>query len=475
MAEPFSTTSAILGVVGVAIQITQTLVQFGKGWKGVPEDVKTFVVELGTLQTILSELHSKFVVNPDFAEAFQSGPSLLLSQLGPNGQSMSNTKHMLERCKKELEYLLEELKKRSQGHKLGWERLKGAFLARDTRESVENLSRQCQTLNNMLIIDTTVLGLSTYKEIRKGRKEQQEWRRADMDVTLAIQESLDQSNQRQENRERQQNHQIILDWLTAIDYAPQQNDFINRRQEGTGQWLLDSTEFLIWLNTDKRTLFCPGIPGAGKTILTSIVVNDLNRRFADDPTICIAYIYFNFRRQEEQKAEDLLANLLKQLLAQGASSLPDNVTSLYDKHKSKHTRPSIKEISRAIRSVAATCSRVFIIVDALDECQVFDGCRARFLSEIFSLQEECGVNFLATARFIPDITERFKQVMTLKIRASDEDVRRYIEGHMFRLPGFILRSLELQEEVKTKIIESVQGMCVASILYTRQNLMLTCF
>lgn len=72
MADPFSTTSAILGVMGVAIQITQTVVQFGKGWKDVPDDVQAFVVELGALQSILSELHTKIIVNPDFAEAFQS-------------------------------------------------------------------------------------------------------------------------------------------------------------------------------------------------------------------------------------------------------------------------------------------------------------------------------------------------------------------------------------------------------------------
>ena len=133
---------------------------------------------------------------------------------------MSNIKLMLERCKKELEYLLKELKKRSQGHQLGWQRLKRAFLARDTRESVENLSRQCQTLNNMLSIDATVLGVSTYKEVKEERKEQQEWRHADTKISLAIRDGVDQSNQRQENQERQHNYQVILDWLTAIDYTP---------------------------------------------------------------------------------------------------------------------------------------------------------------------------------------------------------------------------------------------------------------
>jgi hypothetical protein len=41
------------------------------------------------------------------------------------------------------------------------------------------------------------------------------------------------------------------------------------------EWLLDSDEFQTCLDTDKQTLFCPGIPGAGKTILSSIVVDYL--------------------------------------------------------------------------------------------------------------------------------------------------------------------------------------------------------
>ncbi|KAG4441137.1 hypothetical protein IFR05_003358 [Cadophora sp. M221] len=40
-----------------------------------------------------------------------------------------------------------------------------------------------------------------------------------------------------------QGRQTVLDWITLIDYAPQQSDFITRRQAGTGQWLLDSIEY----------------------------------------------------------------------------------------------------------------------------------------------------------------------------------------------------------------------------------------
>ena len=174
----------------------------------------------------------------------------------------------------------------------------------------------------------------------------------------------------------------ILNWLTPVDYGPQHSDFLKRRQPGTGQWLLDSVKYQAWLNTAKETLFCPGIPGAGKTILTSIVVDNLCNRFHNDATVGIAYVYCNFRRKDEQKIDALLANLLQQL-AQSQVSLPGSVKDLYDRHKEKQTRPSSDEISRALQSTAGSYSRVFIIVDALDECQVSDGCRTRLLSEIF--------------------------------------------------------------------------------------------
>ncbi len=261
--------------------------------------------------------------------------------------------------------------------------------------------------------------------------------------------------QNQEDR----GHQTILDWITPIDYAPQQSDFINRRQAGTGQWLLESAEFEAWLQIGKQTLFCPGIPGAGKTILTSIVVEELSTRCEISGNIGIAYLYCNYRRRHEQKPEDLFASLLKQFV-QEQPSIPDSVKTLYTRYKNKRTRPSLEEILRTLQSVVIVYSRVFIIIDALDECQVFSGCRQRLLLGLFDLQAKCGVNLFATSRPISSIEKEFEGKTILEIRAREEDVRRYLESHMFRLPGFVVRSLELQEKIKTNIVKAVDGMYV---------------
>ncbi|RYP05136.1 hypothetical protein DL764_004021 [Monosporascus ibericus] len=149
-----------------------------------------------------------------------------------------------------------------------------------------------------------------------------------------------------------QEQQAILNWLTSIDYGPQQSGHFRRRQPGTGQWLLNSDKYQNWLKTSKQTLFCPGIPGAGKTILTSIIIDDLTGRFQQDNSTGIAYIYFNFQRHDEQKAEDLLASLLKQLCQQ-LSSLPDTLRALHNHHENKRTRPLFDEFSRALKFLLA--------------------------------------------------------------------------------------------------------------------------
>ena len=226
---------------------------------------------------------------------------------------------------------------------------------------------------------------------------------------------------------------------------------------GTGQWLLDSPEFQTWLRADKQTLFCPGIPGAGKTILTSIVVDELTTRFRNDETIGIAYIYCNFRRKHEQKAEDLLASLLKQL-AQSLTFLPENLNLLYNKHKKQRTWPSFDEISEAIRTIAAMYLRVFFIIDALDECQASDGCRSKFLTEIFNLNAECRTNLFATSRFVPEVTGKFDRSTYLEIRASKEDIEMYLEGNMSQLTAFDDWNYKLRDEIKANISDAVDGM-----------------
>ncbi|KAM0461024.1 hypothetical protein ACHAO4_001823 [Trichoderma viride] len=255
----------------------------------------------------------------------------------------------------------------------------------------------------------------------------------------------------------------ILDWLTPIEYGPQHSDFFNRREPGTGQWFLACDEYQTWLNSKEHILFCPGIPGSGKTILTAIVVNDLTTRFRNDPTIGIAYIYFNFRQKDDQNIENMMASLLKQLAR--SQSFPKSVIDLYDRHKKRQTKPSADEIFEALQSVASMYSKVFIIVDALDECQPFNDCGLKLLSYIFRLQTNNMTKFFATSRPILDIEKQFNTHPRREILATYEDVRTYLEGHMSDLPRCISKRPDIQEKIKTEIASAVDGMFLLAQLY----------
>ncbi|RSM04654.1 hypothetical protein CDV31_009979 [Fusarium ambrosium] len=247
----------------------------------------------------------------------------------------------------------------------------------------------------------------------------------------------------------------ILEWLTPVDYAPQHNDLFRQRQPGTGQWLLHSPEFKDWAESKGQTLFCHGIPGAGKTIITTIVIDHLCQRFCSDQKVGIAYIYFNFRKQDIQDPEDLLLNLLKQL-TQPRSPLPKCVTDLFSKHQAIHTRPTPEVIIETICDACSQFSKAFIVIDALDECRSLN--LSKFLHWLLKLQEDCGVNIFATSRFKPEDTPVLRTHLSREVRATDEDILMYLQDRMqHECPGY-LDDNDMRQMVKRGVLEAASGM-----------------
>jgi len=458
MADPFG----IIRLIGVAAEIIRFGTQVGLDWRDAPENVRNFMAELAVLKTILSETNTNLILNQDLVDAFRGRRSALLSQLpgaygGGEGETRtanSDVQLFLATCHNELEILLHTLQKRTKGGHLGWERLKSAFLASRTREAVENVQRRCQALNGLLAIDALALAARTNNHVVAIRREQQQ-----------AYGTLDRLQTQVENREDIELREAVLKWLTPIDYAPQQHDFFSRRHEGTGQWLLDTDEFKQWLGPGTHhTLYCPGIPGAGKTILASIVIDHIHSRFQSDDKVGLAYIFFDFRRQSDQNLDSLFSSLLKQLL-QGRSHLPDYVRSLYATHKPGRMRPPVNKILAALHVAASAYLRVFCVIDALDECASMNGTRMGFLSELFNLRAGCRLSLLVTSRFIPEIHEQFHDDALLEIRAGHADVIQYVAGQSRHLPAFVGRNRDLQKEIETAIVGSVKGMYGLWCLY----------
>jgi hypothetical protein len=273
---------------------------------------------------------------------------------------------------------------------------------------------------------------------------------------MNTQSGIDRLNSGHEKRESFEQRRNILNWLTKHDHCQQQSYIFSNRLENTGGWFLRSDQYRKWIRATGQTLMCRGVPGAGKTILTSIVVEDLRTFSRTELDVGIAFIYCDYKLRHQQTGDMLLTSLLKQLVA-GRSTLPDHIQKLYNDHEMGTRSLSSEDIRATLRSVTSSYSRTFIVVDALDEGE--DHHLTTLFSEVFSLQKRFDVNVIATTR--PAVTERlsglFKGAIETDISAKDEDVQRYVEEHMHELPSCISKG-RLKDDIEKNILECVDGM-----------------
>jgi hypothetical protein len=191
----------------------------------------------------------------------------------------------------------------------------------------------------------------------------------------------------------------------------------------------------------------------------SIVVNHLQSVNTDD-SAAIACIYCNYKEKTEQTFVNLIGSLLKQFL-QERPTIPDGVKRLYHGHYRRGIKPTRDEIIQALQSEIRSYSKTFLVVDALDECsdsEIWKG----LLKELRSLYGN--INLMITSRHLPAIEREFdrggmfSKSMRLEIRATDGDVRKYLEGQMFRLASCVSKTMSLQEDIKNDIVKAVDGM-----------------
>lgn len=246
----------------------------------------------------------------------------------------------------------------------------------------------------------------------------------------------------------------ILDWLALPTHEAQHNDNLKKRQHGTGKWFLESPKFAAWAKEDNSTLFCPGIPGAGKTILASIAVEYLRSTSIGEDSH-VAFVYCNYKMREEQTAETLLSALLRQLVEQ-SPSIPESVKILYYSHEARKTRPSLEHLSNTFCSVVQGQNRTYLVVDALDECS--NATCTVLLSEFRKLQKKARVCFMATSRHSGILSQEFSNDRQLEIRANKEDVESYLHDQLGELSDCIKADPTLQGAITKGIAKVVDGM-----------------
>lgn len=103
-------------------------------------------------------------------------------------------------------------------------------------------------------------------------------------------------------------------------------------------------------------------------------------------------------------------------------------------------------------------SRIYLILDALDELWNTGQVRQNLIGRLCSLQDLHHCSLMTTSRNVPHLILDFSQPLHVDVRASPGDKRRYVEGHVSDLPSCVRKDLGLQETVTSAIFDTVHGM-----------------
>jgi hypothetical protein len=122
---------------------------------------------------------------------------------------------------------------------------------------------------------------------------------------------------------------------------------------------------------------------------------------ATDTSCRLAYFYFSFRDQQKELPITCLSSILRQLCT--STEVPKGLEALYEScNKDFRPAPRLDELKTWLHSLIEKIGKVYIILDALDECQKYtDGLqRAQMIKWILGIPTatRSNVHLLCTSR-----------------------------------------------------------------------------
>ncbi|KAK8851009.1 zinc finger protein [Apiospora arundinis] len=161
----------------------------------------------------------------------------------------------------------------------------------------------------------------------------------------------------------------VLNWLRPTNVDVDQADLVETRAgyPRTGHWLLENKLFKEWFDprfpTIPPLLWLTGIPGAGKTMLASLVVQKAREL---NPAPAVLYFYCKHDNPERNNFVALGRSLLAQLLNHDNGLLPT-----FYQETCRSVEPilsSPKSIKDLLTLAFGNCKSAYIVLDGLDEC-----------------------------------------------------------------------------------------------------------
>ena len=249
----------------------------------------------------------------------------------------------------------------------------------------------------------------------------------------------------------------ISSWLSAPDPSSNLESARSKRHQDTGLWLLNSKSFVDWKKTACSFLWLYGKAGSGKTVLSSTAIHSLLDERVEK--INVAYYYFDFQDRSKQIVQSLLNSIITQLFDRNSRTLKV-IEDFYNAYSRGRTKPTLQASKSAIRQLLDTAGSVYLVIDALDECDEREPL-LEFLEEVRSWNQQ-NFHLMMTSRREPDIEDAIGPLVSGRISLEesvvDGDILSYVRHQLHHNAKLSKWSAEIREEIETTLLEGANGM-----------------
>ncbi|KAK8208092.1 hypothetical protein IWZ01DRAFT_454504 [Phyllosticta capitalensis] len=259
-------------------------------------------------------------------------------------------------------------------------------------------------------------------------------------------------------------------WLSAPNPTENHEFASHKRHSGTGRWLLQRSEYLKWKScrNSNSFLWLRGKLGSGKTILSSMIIEDLkmeNTQSMENIPGKPLYFYFDFANTRKQSLKDALRSLINQLCNMGID--PRKYILQSDLHTKE---PTIQSLLRIFHAMVEKIGEVWIVLDALDECATrhdySSGELLPWVEQLMVSQKACNIHLLVTSRPEYDILDAFEgwvpsdSIVPIQSDTVADDIAAYIHKKVAELKLWKSKPklrLDLQPKIEDALLQKADG------------------
>lgn len=247
----------------------------------------------------------------------------------------------------------------------------------------------------------------------------------------------------------------VFSWLSAAEDS--QEDYLHNladiRQPKTCNWILDDDQIFSWIEDENgdAIIWMTAIPGAGKSFLCSLLVENLENLHKD-----ITTLYYFCKSSEKDSCRSVLCTLATQILRQNLDMAP-LVHQAYLQKGSGHSIPTMKKM---LKDILSTIKSTRIVLDGIDECS--DSVQKEVLNSLSELQKHAGDNckLLVSSRLEPQIDKAIPRRNHIALDGKTTGaIQLYIQSKVVELKDYF-PSFEpiLFQEIEKRLKENAKGM-----------------